>query len=64
MPKSLKSNDEFLLILLWLWLGLLKEGIADRFIISPTIYFYNLDKIIEQVVKKFCCQVASRSNSR
>ena len=34
-----------------------------RYIARKTlIYFYNLDKIIEQVVKKFSCQVASRSN--
>ena len=51
-------------------LGLLNKEVADRFDISPTkssnnkSYFYNLDKTIEQVLKKFSCLVVLKSNSR
>ena len=70
MPTSLNPHDDFFFILMRLRLGLLNKEVADRFDISPTkssnnkSYFYNLDKTIEQVLKKFSCLVVLKSNSR
>ena len=68
MPTSINPHDGFLLILTRLQLGLLNEDVANRFDIAIThkviIYFCNLDKIIEQVVKKFSCLVGWGSNTR
>ena len=54
---TLNLHDEFLLILMILWIGLLNEGCRSfRYIAHKIlIYFYNLGKITEQVVKKISC---------
>ena len=53
MPTSLNPDDEFLLTLMQIQLGLLNEDIADRFDISPTksFIFTSWIKLLRKLLK-------------
>ena len=60
----LNPQDEFLLTLMLLQLGLLNEDVADRFDISPTKSLFIFSTWIKLLSKLLKNLVGSRGNSR